>query len=66
MVLRGQVVENGGTDILCRYTILLPSITDGMAKSLIRLCVLQDLLDYDIIDGGLNIQFEQATSGGLP
>jgi hypothetical protein len=58
-VLRGQVIEDGENSVLCRYTILSPSITAGMARSLIRQCVLQDLLDYDIIDGGLTIRFER-------
>jgi hypothetical protein len=59
LVLRGQVIEKGENSVLCRYTILLPSITDGMAQSLIRQCVLQDLLDYNVIDGGLTIRFER-------
>jgi hypothetical protein len=59
MVLRGQVVEEGEKSVLCPYTILSPSIADGMARSLIRQCVLQDLLDYDVIDGGLTIRFER-------
>jgi hypothetical protein len=58
-VLRGQVIETGENNVLCRYTILSPSITDGMARSLIRQCVLQDLLDYNIIDGGPTVQFER-------
>jgi hypothetical protein len=60
MVLRGQVVEEGEKSVLCPYTILSPSITDGMARSLIRQCVLQDLLDYDVIDGGLTVRFERS------
>jgi hypothetical protein len=59
MVLRGELIEQGANSVLCRYRILAPSITDGMAHSLIRQCVLQDLLDYDIIDGGLTIRFER-------
>jgi hypothetical protein len=59
MVLRGQVIENGENSVLCPYSILSPAITDGMAKSLIRLCVLQNLLDYNIIDGDLTIRFER-------
>jgi hypothetical protein len=57
-VLRGQVTE-AEDSISCRYAILSPSITDGMAKSLIRQCVLHDLLGYNLTDRGLAIQFER-------
>jgi hypothetical protein len=30
-----------------------------MTQSLIRQCVLQDLMDYNVVDGGLAIQFEK-------
>jgi hypothetical protein len=58
-VVRGQVVANSDTEIVVRYQILSPSITDGMAQSLIRQCVLQAALDYNIVDGGLSIRFER-------
>jgi hypothetical protein len=58
-VLRGSVTPTGDNGVLCRYTILSPSITDGMAKSLIRQCVLQDLMDYNIIDRSWSIRFER-------
>jgi hypothetical protein len=58
-VVRGDVVPQTETNSLCRYQILSPSITDEMAQSLIRQCVLQDLMDYNLVDGGLAIQFEK-------
>jgi hypothetical protein len=59
-VVRGQVVVNNDKDIVIHYRILSPAITDGMSHSLIRQCVLQDLMDYNIIDGGLSVRFERS------
>lgn len=59
MVLRGEVIESGDNGVLCRYTVLSPSLSDGMARSLIRQCVLQDLLDHNVVDGNLKIRFER-------
>ncbi len=58
VVVRGQVVPASEQDLLCRYSVLSPEITHKMAQSLIRQCVLQDLLDYDIVDGNKMIRFE--------
>jgi hypothetical protein len=57
-VLRGQVMESEKGH-LCRYVILSPSITDNMARSLIRQCVLQDLLGYNIVNSEIANRFEK-------
>jgi hypothetical protein len=60
VVVRGEVVVNNDRDLLCRYAILSRSMTERMAQSLIRQCVLQDLMDYNVVDGDLVIRFEKA------
>ena len=62
-VVRGAVTSSGERELLCRYAILTSSLTDRMAQSLIRKCVLQDLLGYDVVDGGLSVRFERRADG---
>jgi hypothetical protein len=59
VVVRGTVEATDDSELLCRYSLHSHTITDGMAQCLIRQCVLQDLLDYDIVGGGLVIHFER-------
>jgi hypothetical protein len=59
IVVRGEVTKLGNKNVLCRYEILSPTITDGMAKSLIRECVLRALYHYDTTDRDLSIRFER-------
>ncbi len=61
MVVRGEVVTVDGTTV-CRYEILSPKITDRMALCLIRYCVLDELLGYDLTDRDLAIRFERRPS----
>ena len=59
VVVRGEVIPSDDRNILCRYSILSPAITDKTAHALVRQCVLQDLMDYNVIDGGLTIRFDR-------
>jgi len=64
LVVRGEVFgSESGTD--CHYEILLPVITDRMARCLIRNCVLDPLLDYDLTNRDHPIQFQRSLSCDL-
>lgn len=58
-VLRLKVEDNRPLEVVCRYTPLSPDISDVAARCLIRLCALDDLLDYDLLDPGLAVRFEK-------
>jgi hypothetical protein len=58
-ILRLQVEDNRPEEVVCRYTLLRPDLSDAAARCLIRLCVLRNLLRYDILDPKMLLRIEK-------
>jgi hypothetical protein len=58
-VLRVQVEDNRPQEVVCRYTLLSPDLSDLAVQCLVRMCALNDLLSYDILDPRLVVRFEK-------
>ena len=58
-VLRLQVEDNRPEEVVCRYTLLAPGLSDAAACCLIRWCALIRLLKYDLVDLELVARFEK-------
>ena len=59
VAVRGEVIRPGDGSIICRYETPSSGITDRMAHCLIRYCVLDALLKFDLVDRDLSIRFER-------
>lgn len=64
MVVRGEVTKPTDKGVVCRYEVLSPAITGRMALCLIRYCVMDALLEYDLTDPDLTIRFERRSPCG--
>jgi hypothetical protein len=62
-VVRVRVEDARQTEVVCRYAVLSPEISDAAARCLIRLRALHDLLDFDIVDPGLRVRFMKEPLG---
>jgi len=60
-VVRVQIEEDGSQGVICRYSILSPEISDSGARCLIRMCALEQLLNYDILGPGFSVRFERVS-----